>query len=202
MTGDAMAQLREATASYHEQLENNGYARAMMNGTMNLEMYRQYVQLFYGFVKPLEERAVRSAGWESSGLEPMRLKTPQLEEDLRHLGLKETDLAEVPVCGNLPELDSSSRLLGCFYVMEGSTLGGQLITKELMKRLPLSPGAGISYFAGYGERTREMWKAFREKISRAESEGADLAAMREAAADTFRKLDEWIRLHPPEGNRP
>ncbi len=49
--------------------------------------------------------------------------------------------------------------LGCLYVLEGATLGGQVISRHLAK-LGIGPENGGRFFNGYGARTGEMWKSF------------------------------------------
>ena len=44
-------------------------------------------------------------------------------------------------------------LLGAMYVMEGSTLGGQLIARHVELVLGLTAGQGNAHFRGHNERT-------------------------------------------------
>jgi heme oxygenase (biliverdin-IX-beta and delta-forming) len=66
------------------------------------------------------------------------------------------------------------------YVMEGSTLGGQLIAKQLQKTLHLSAGKGDAYFRGHGDQTGPMWREFCEmlkvRVTDEETESAVLSA--------------------------
>lgn len=71
-----------------------------------------------------------------------------------------------------------------------STLGGQVITKQLMKFLPLSPESGLRYFYAYGQETKPRWIEFREALLNA---AEDPDEMIDSAKETFRLLDAWIR---------
>ena len=53
-----MERLKSETAHYHRQVEQNPYAKAIMNQTVTIEEYRTYLEKFYGFLKPLEDQAV------------------------------------------------------------------------------------------------------------------------------------------------
>jgi heme oxygenase (biliverdin-IX-beta and delta-forming) len=53
----------------------------------------------------------------------------------------------------VPEMTSAADLLGAMYVMEGSTLGGQLIARHVELVLGLTAGQGNAHFRGHNERT-------------------------------------------------
>ena len=82
--------------------------------------------------------------------------------------------------------------MGCLYVMEGSTLGGKFIARQVQEKLGLSPEAGTAFFSGYGNETGARWKTFREALSRHSAETGDEALIIEAAEDTFLRLEEWF----------
>jgi heme oxygenase len=46
------------------------------------------------------------------------------------------------------------------YVIEGATLGGRIITRQLQTQLGLKPESGGAFFDGYGAQTGPYWKAF------------------------------------------
>ncbi|WP_322906767.1 biliverdin-producing heme oxygenase [Paenibacillus campi] len=193
MSTNILERLRIDTADAHQQIENNSYARSMMDKTMTLPQYTNYLQLFYGFLQPLEQRALHSGLPQQLGLDMnMRGKTALLERDLLHLGLTTQQLSELPLCTELPDISTAERLIGCFYVIEGSTLGGQIITKQLMKFLPVEPEAGISYFNGYGQHTRDQWLSFRELVLKWGDSDPSRQEIVYSARDTFRLLQQWI----------
>ena len=73
------------------------------------------------------------------------------------------------------------------YVMEGSTLGGQVITRQLAQ----AGIAGRSYFTGYAEQTGPMWKRFCQLLTE-EATDTNQAEIVESASLTFQKLHAWI----------
>ena len=48
---------------------------------------------------------------------------------------------------DLPDLQGVQEALGCLYVVEGSTLGGQVIARHLRQTLGVDPRCGGSFFA-------------------------------------------------------
>ena len=86
-------------------------------------------------------------------------KTALHIDDLKALGATPDFLARAPLCRELPDVASSARLFGCLYVIEGATLGGQVITRHLHTHLGLTPACGASFFSGYGAQTGSRWKA-------------------------------------------
>jgi heme oxygenase len=49
------------------------------------------------------------------------------------------------------------------YVLEGSTLGGQILTRQIHDQLGFTPEYGCQFFSRYGPRVYEMWKTFGQK---------------------------------------
>jgi heme oxygenase len=54
-------------------------------------------------------------------------------------------------------------LIGTLYVIEGATLGGEVISRCLKSHLELGPDSGGRFFHGYGDAvvTRHNWQTFR-----------------------------------------
>src|SRR5688572_28261875 len=100
-----MARLKQETKPYHEELEANPYSRAMSDGTLTLEAYREMMERFYGFYKPLEAQLSLFAPFDVSE----RQHSPYLVRDLLSLG---SDIASVPLCDAIPQIDSQARALG------------------------------------------------------------------------------------------
>lgn len=99
------------------------------------------------FIEPVLENLVRA-----------RTKLPLLRTDLAALGADDTMGAAYPQA--LPPLDGVGSALGSIYVIEGSTLGGQIIAKRIRQTLSLPDGAGVAYFESYGSQTSARWSEF------------------------------------------
>lgn len=157
------------------------------------ENYRQLVSKFYGYYAPLEVLLLTLPWWDEIGFDYVeRHKTPSLELDLIALGYTPETLAQIPRCQTLPEIVTISQALGCLYVIEGATLGGQIITKHLQANLEVTAKTGGSFFNGYGTQTGAHWKAFCAILTTlAEQVGNDEAIIANAN-HTFHTLDQWL----------
>jgi heme oxygenase len=153
-----LKRLKLATSARHTALEDQ---LPLMRSDLSCEEYRQFVGRFFGFYAPLETLLMASNHWQLLGFDyAARQKTPRLVQDLLALGGSAVELAAIPRCTNLPALTTPEQLLGCLYVIEGATLGGRIITRQLQTQLGLNPESGGAFFEGYGGQTGPHWKAF------------------------------------------
>ena len=104
---------------------------------------------FFGFVAPWEER-VAMALPETDPIRLGRAKTRWLEEDLEVFGYDSEQRRRLPRTNSLPSTSSRNHILGASYVLEGSTLGGQMITRHISRMLGLSGTHGCRFFSSYG----------------------------------------------------
>jgi len=120
-----------------------------------------------------------------------RFKLPALTRDLKFLGHTDESLAQLPQCDFAPELKTLPQALGCLYVMEGSTHGAQFIARRLREQFNLD-GEGVSYYEGYGKDTMPRWKAFKEYLDSALTDGAQDDQVVATASQTFEALHRWM----------
>ena len=180
-----LQRLRSETASHHAAIESQ---MPLLDPELSRQTYIHLLQRFWGYYSPLEQR-LRSQSFEGRYLWSDREKTPRLISDLLALGATTTGLAR---CENLPCLDSTAKILGCLYVIEGASLGGQIIAKHLDANLGLTPETGASFFSGYGVSTGPYWLAFRTFLSEfAASLNQDDQIVVSANA-TFQTLGDWL----------
>jgi heme oxygenase len=177
--------LRARTADAHERVER---ALPLTDPALDRATYAGVLARFHAFHAALEPRIAAVPGLDALGLEMEgRRKLPLLERDLRELG--RGAIAGAPP---VPEVGSVAAALGCMYVLEGSTLGGRVISRHLAA-LGIAPGSGGAYFSGYGERTGEMWRAFSDAIgSFADANPGSVGEIAAAADATFTLLDRWL----------
>ena len=127
------------------------------------------------------------AWWETIALREAPDWIQALLGARKRLAMLERDLDWLKAYGEVPNstslsFDSDAEFLGAMYVMEGSTLGGQLIARHVEISLKLDSGNGYSFFQGHGSRTGPLWKEFcetlRARISDRESDSVVEAARR------------------------
>jgi heme oxygenase len=166
----------------------------LLDTELELAYYKIVLTRFHGFWR----------GWQpyvAGLLDDETLLAPRrrlelLDADLRTLGLSKSDIEALPTCPP-PRLENAAEALGSLYVMEGSTLGGRRILRNVERCLGLSEHAGCQYFAGYGAQTGPMWQAFLQRLDRAPPEQA--ADVANGAVATFQALGRWLR---PAGRPP
>lgn len=84
--------------------------------------------------------------------------------------------------------------LDYLYVVEGSTLGGQLISRHLQQHLPVLQEAGCQFFQRYGRQAGPMWRAFGHFVTTyiATYPTAEDPLVATACA-TFQQLQHWLQ---------
>lgn len=182
-----LIRLRTETREQHDAIE---HTLMLMDDELGCELYRRRLEQFYGFYKPVEQRMLSNDSalrhWLSL---PERRKTALLEADLSTLGGNAP--AQLPLCVDLPPLNSVADFFGCMYVLEGASLGGTVISRHVQKKLGVSPLSGGQFFYGYGNHTGAMWQQFRSAITAFSSEQVDHDAIVSSARATFETLRHW-----------
>lgn len=149
-----LAKLKEATRPQHDSLEGSV---DIMNRTLTLDGYKNLLRKFYSFHAAIE-RSLAETDWKSVNFDfDSRRKTEMLERDLAFL---EIDKNTIELWNDLPAVGEIPQAVGCLYVLEGSTLGGQVISRHLRQNFDLTPANGAAFFNSYGERVGMMWKEF------------------------------------------
>lgn len=181
-----LLRLRFETRDAHAAIEKT---IALTETTMTLGAYRQVLESFYGFYKPVEE-AIAAAGMPVWLDVAARSKTALLEDDLQRL--KSQGASALPLCSSLPPLGKVAQRLGCLYVLEGATLGGVLVSRHVRENLGVNPDSGGRFFHGYGSSTAVMWNDFRAGLlffAAVAPHEQDLIVS--AARATFETLQRW-----------
>jgi len=182
-----LKRLRDETHGQHAALEAQ---LPLLDETLTREVYGRLLGRFWGYYAPLEELVLDSMHALVLSLDySTRLKTPLLEIDLKYLGLR---TRELPRCLVLPALAEVPELLGCLYVIEGSTLGGQVITQRLAAHLALNGDAGGAFFGGYGAATGSHWREFGSFLTATALVLDRDDAVVAGANATFRTLADWL----------
>ncbi len=182
-----LQRLRHETRPQHEALEQ---LLPLGRPHLPLAVYKQVLLRFHGFYRTWEAEAQAHAGSSLAPVLAARRKLPLLQSDLQALGL---DPASQPPLdpARLPRFAGSpATLLGSMYVVEGSTLGGQLIARELERSSGFRDGLGYLFFRSYGITVGQQWKAFTALLQSAPPDQAD--AIVAGARDTFTAFADWF----------
>lgn len=185
-----LQRLRAETQENHKRLESR---LDLLERALSLERYRELVARFYGFYVPMEsclEAICREALPQVEYSQ--RRKLPWLVQDLERLGLSREQVEALPMCAQLPEVREAAQALGCLYVLEGSTLGGQIISRHLQSVHGLDAENGAAFFRSYGPQIGPMWRAFGAAITAYPAGVEEEQRILRAACETFMTLETWL----------
>lgn len=177
-----MEKLKQSTREQHEALES---VVDVMSKTFTLDDYKSLLTKFYRFYSAVEPKlpvdGLLQAGFD---IAPRR-KTPLLERDLAALGILD-QVRAVPAWQGVPAIDGVAAAFGGIYVIEGATLGGQLIKRQLKESLDVTEENGGAFFNSYGADVGRMWKEFRDVMTAySEKNPDDDEAVVNSARETF-----------------
>jgi heme oxygenase len=144
--------LREATRPAHIVLDHHYLLAPLTRANLSMADYAKALAALHG-----PHCAIESVlcGFAPETEFPSRL--PDLESDLNTLGTK-----AIPLSTAAAEFNSNEELIGAMYVIEGSNLGGAVISRLLEKSL--SPNTPKRFFRNSGGT--ERWARYQQFASR------------------------------------
>lgn len=171
--------LKDKTRFEHTTLEEKMNSEGIISGNFSVEDYNRMLEMNYRFLLNFENEVfdlIPERVAEKINLENRR-KFPSIEIDILSSGVRISDEKAHEKIINYPQA------MGVFYVMEGATLGGNMMVKNL-KKIPDFAEMTFNFFGIYGSQTGEMWQKFKtvlneEIVSESDKEqcliGAELA---------------------------
>lgn len=156
--------LKEATRPMHEALEACMFSENILAKSLMPKQYRLLIQANYTVHSILENRVFTAltADVKHALCIEERVKLPALQAD-RHI-LSLPGEINLPADIFVPEVHDQEEALGAMYVMEGATLGGNMIVRHLKKTAALAD-LSFHYYGVYGETTGEKWKRFQNVLN-------------------------------------
>jgi heme oxygenase (biliverdin-IX-beta and delta-forming) len=172
-------------------LEENPSSKILMSEEVTVHAVDEYLKTMYGFVKGFE-----------------KIVFPLLENELPLLARRQkTNLLATDLLLPAPEIDRLNVLpdsvfttyytnpcaaWGGMYVLEGSTLGGQIITKHLQRILGEAITNKTHYFTPYKADTGSMWKTFLHHFSEMAITKCNQEEIIKSAVQTFSLMNSWM----------
>ena len=153
----------------------------------NYDEYAPVLKMFYGFFHPLEKTIRQYISKEILSDINERRNSRFIVTDLSSIG---HPVQALSICNDLPKINSSLDALGSMYVLEGSTLGGRMISRMLMKNsLVRFDESNLHFFNGYQENTGSKWKYFLSVLNEYDAYADVMIA---SANETFTCLTKWM----------
>ena len=149
--------LKEQTKQQHDDTEAKLKSQKIFDKSYTLEDYKTLLIHNYKLISRYEPQIQNSLRNYPKLKLDLRSKIVALKTDLKNLNI-ETE-TEIPT----QNLENEAEAFGALYVMEGSTLGGNVIAKQL-KRNPEFENVEFNYFGVYGENTGSYWQEFKSII--------------------------------------
>ncbi|WP_292008689.1 biliverdin-producing heme oxygenase [Chryseobacterium sp.] len=153
--------LKQNTSEFHDAAEKLFNSEKIFNKTFTLEDYRKIISTNYLMLLHSEDKILSSLSNEISNELQLdqRKKLHLIEKDLQSLSINSRETTY-----DL-QVDNEHEALGMLYVIEGSTLGGNVIAKQLSKTEGFD-GITFNFFGCYKENTGPMWTNFKEVLNR------------------------------------
>lgn len=183
--------LREETQDAHEAIERDFHWEHQV---ATLDGYRGLLSRLYGFYAVWEPAAAMLV--EDAFFAPRR-KLHLLAADLHHLGLTSADLGRLPACRPGVRMARRPEAIGAMYVLEGSTLGGQIIARRIAETLGFGANGGCAYYCAYGAAIGTMWREFRDRLLDVPPDEHE--AVLATATSTFACLHQWLSSRSAPG---
>ena len=186
-----LQRLKADTRPHHERAEA---VVRLMAPELTVSGYRAHLEALHALHAVLEAAVARHLEHAHPELRVgERRKLHLLREDLLALGHDEASLARLPGLARAPDVAGVPEALGVLYVLEGSTLGGQLILRHLARHFEGTPVGRFAFFRAYGESVGPMWKSFGEGLLRACPDPSLAPRVIRGAQDTFDAFEARFR---------
>jgi len=179
-------QLKKATLANHQQLEK--MLVGQMRAVRSKEDYINLLQLFYSYFGGLEEQIDLYISTRELPDYKQRRKSAALANDIKSLGGTPVSLANLE---DLPPIQNTRQAYGALYVIEGSTLGGKIISKMMAQQLGITDGSGLSFFSGYADDTETMWDKFKQALNQQADNSEQASQVIDTANETFARFKQW-----------
>jgi len=186
-----LGRLRNQTMESHKALEKLPVSASILSSQVTRESYGHYLSLMHDVVADTEKNIFPILQTVVPDLES-RGKRISIEADLHYLGF-EKDSFRAVFGGS--EIFSEPFALGILYVIEGSSLGGRFIFNHVSNAIGVDENNGAAYFAGYGNKTGQLWKHFLQILTSYEAQNYAGDEIIEGAEYAFKAIHKHFSLY-------
>lgn len=184
--------LRSSTAAPHQRVERSLGLISPRLTPRALGAAVVALERFFGAAQAGLDRWALACPAEAAAVQwPQRRRLGLFGDDVAALDVPPADPR--PAAPVLPAVSGTGQALGRLYVLEGSSLGGQVINRAFAARLPDDPLVGVRLrgLDPYGDATGMMWRALRQRTTTWASTPPRQRVVVAAAVSTFAALDTW-----------
>lgn len=181
--------LRAETAENHKSLESLMFVDEIMNNSLSIEDYKKLLTINFLIHQKLENKLANMLDADIANKLQMnsRLKLFALQKDLEFWKIDCLTLPQINFDLFIPDKNNAA-VLGALYVLEGATLGGNVIKKHILANPNFNDAAkGLNYYGIYGEELSTKWKSFVQILNESVPE-ADYEICVNSANETFNNL--------------
>jgi len=154
--------LRDQTSDKHNELESLMFVNEIMNGSLSISNLKKLLTVNYIIHYNLEKKMADMLDTDIFEKLQMhtRFKLTALEKDLEYWAIDPLSLPDLDFELFVPE-KNIAEVLGALYVLEGATLGGNVIKKHILKNPDFAHHKdGLNYYGVYGDELGSKWKTF------------------------------------------
>lgn len=151
--------LKNSTRELHARLDRASGMTRLMASDLSLQDYSDILKKLYRLYAALEpvllEAELRLGSHISWQTKSGWLKNDLQKLQAQHVNQHHEVFGEPGI--SIKTINSSAQVAGCLYVLEGATLGGQMIAKRLRTTLGDEVKGALTFFDAYGSCTQEKW---------------------------------------------
>ena len=201
-----MDELRAASFLTHARIQTAPFFPALAACQLPLESYVGQLRAM-SVIHGVLERALESCRDERVAAVwiPDMRKLALLQQDLQFFepravpDIREAVDAAIKTAEDLRlrALDQPYTLLGCIYVLEGSTLGARVLRPLYAKAFLLDDDAGLNYLRCYGDAAHSHWERYRQRMNALNLSPEEREQVSQAANALFVQLEAiYQALYP------
>jgi len=178
--------LRAATKPIHIQLDHAFYP--MIQQVKSTADYLELLKMFYGFYQPMYEQLDQYLNDQVVNAWSQRRKPSWITDDIDVFA---SASYYIKSSNTIPTINNIYEALGAFYVLEGASMGGTIISKKIAEQI-INDGRGFSFLNAYNKENPIMWNKFLNTIDNIPLNEEQQEEIINAAKNTFITFHHWI----------
>lgn len=154
---------RAVTYAAHQRIDRHPMLVPLLRPGLTWIHYDRVLRVFLNLYRSLQPCVVAEINRLGNGCEyALGDRIEWLQCDLAYLAgcCDGVALSSLDIQWRLPSIDGAPAVVGALYVIEGSTLGSQIIAKQLKASLGVDCNHGARFFHAFGNQTSQNWSRY------------------------------------------